>query len=277
MPFTPPVLLATIRPAILGRVGSRDAWPFEFMHSIMAVYVPGTSRQVMTTTPTARSADVRMLFNRKQIQLITAAAVTFATFGYLYAQAPHPLGANASKYHIAVVDISAIFKRHARFKTAMDGMKAEMEKIEAELKADRERIAQAEQHRNTFGPGTPDYKTADENVARMMAEFNLKMGKLRKDFLEREAKVYYQTYLEVVSTVNDYAKRQGIGLVLRFNGEPIDPNRRDDVLREINKPVVMQDNIDITGDILMLLNRDQMRLQQGGAPTQAVRPTQIPR
>jgi hypothetical protein len=103
------------------------------------------------------------------------------------------------------------------------------------------------------------------------------MGKLRKDFLEREAKVYYQTYLEVVGTVNDYAKRQGIGLVLRFNGEPIDPNRRDDVLREINKPVVMQDNIDITGDILMLLNRDQLRMQQGGTQQQATRPTQIPR
>ncbi len=74
-----------------------------------------------------------------------------------------------------------------------------------------------------------------------MAEFKLKMGKLRKDFLEREAKVYYQTYLEVVDAVKYYAKRQNIGLVLRFNGEPVDPNRREDVLREINKPVVMQD------------------------------------
>ena len=94
-----------------------------------------------------------------------------------------------------------------------------------------------------------------------MADFNLKMGKLRKDFLEREAKVYYQTYLEVVDAVKYYAKRQNIGLVLRFNGEPVDPNRRDDVLREINKPVVVQDQIDITPDVLALLNRDQ----QGGA------------
>jgi hypothetical protein len=90
-----------------------------------------------------------------------------------------------------------------------------------------------------------------------MADFNLKMGKLRKEFLEREAKVYYQTYLEVVDAVKYYAKRQNIGLVLRFNGEAVDPNRRDDVLREINKPVVVQDQIDITPDVLMLINRDQ--------------------
>ena len=99
-----------------------------------------------------------------------------------------------------------------------------------------------------------------------MAEFNLKMGKLRKDFLEREAKVYYQTYLEVVDAVKYYAKRQNIGLVLRFNGEPVDPNRRDDVLREINKPVVVQDQIDITPDVLALINRDQ---QAAGTPQSA--------
>jgi len=171
------------------------------------------------------------------------------------------LRANASKYNIAVVDISYIFKNHKRFKTAMDSMKKEMEGIEGELKGDREKIAALEQERNTFGAGTAEYKQRDEEVARQMAEFNLKMGKLRKDFLEREAKVYYQTYLEVVDAVKYYAKRQQIGLVLRFNGESVDPNRRDDVLREINKPVVVQDQIDITPDILALLNRDQQ-----GAP-----------
>ncbi len=62
--------------------------------------------------------------------------------------------------------------------------------------------------------------------------------------------------------------------MLRFNGEPIDPNRRDDVLREINKQVVMQDSIDITLDVLVLLNsRDQSSPQQPAA-SQAIRPTQ---
>jgi Skp family chaperone for outer membrane proteins len=160
----------------------------------------------------------------------------------------------------------------------MEQMKKEMETIETELKADREKIAQQEQQRNTFNVGSAEYKKMDEDIARQMAEFNLKMGKLRKEFLEREAKVYYQTYLEVVDAVKYYAKRQSIGLVLRFNGEPVDPNRRDDVLREINKPVVVQDQIDITPDVLALLNRDQQSGQAGGqVGPQATRPSQIPR
>jgi Skp family chaperone for outer membrane proteins len=186
-----------------------------------------------------------------------AIAMALSMTASLSAQAPNAAGANATKYNIAVVDISYVFKNHRRFKSAMESMKKEMEGIEGDLKGDREKIAQLEQERNTFGAGTAEYKQRDEEVARQMAEFNLKMGKLRKDFLEREAKVYYQTYLEVVDAVKYYAKRQNIGLVLRFNGEPVDPNRRDDVLREINKPVVVQDQIDITPDILALINRDQ--------------------
>ncbi len=188
----------------------------------------------------------------------------------------NPAGANASKYNVAVVDISYIFKKHERFKAEMEKMKKEMESIEGELKGDREKIAAQEQQRNQYNASSAEYKKMDEDIARQMAEFNLKMGKLRKEFLEREANVYYKTYLEVVDAVKYYAKRQNIGLVLRFNGEPVDPSRRDDVLREINKPVVVQDQIDITPDVLVLINRDQSG-QPGAQATRPAAPgSQIP-
>jgi Skp family chaperone for outer membrane proteins len=214
--------------------------------------------------------------SHQRVVFVIAAVAASSMLGSLHAQAPHPLGANASKYHIAVVDISYIFKKHERFKATMEGMKKEMENIEADLKADRDNITKLEQQKSTLQPGTPDYKRVDEQVARMMADFQLKMGRLRKDFMDREAKVYYQTYKEVVAVVDYYAKRQGIGLVLRFSGEEIDPNRREDVLREINKPVVMQDSIDITGDILALLNRDQQATPQQQFSPQARQPGQLP-
>lgn len=192
------------------------------------------------------------------------------------AAGPNPRGANAAKYHVAVVDISYIFKNHRRFKATMDSMKQEMDGIEKDLKADREKIAQQEQQRNQYNPGSAEFKQLDEEIARQMAEFNLKMGKLRKDFLEREAKVYYQTYLEVVDAITYYSQRQGIGLVLRFNGDPIDPNKREDVLREINKPVVVQDKIDITGDILVLINRDQPAAAQPQVGARPAATSQLP-
>lgn len=193
---------------------------------------------------------------------VAAAVLTFGVFSSA-THAQNPAGANASKHGVAVVDISYIFKKHDRFRATMEQMKKEMEAIEEELKADRDKIAQKEQQRDAFNVGTNDYKNLDDESARMKADFNLKMTRLRKEFLEREAKVYYQTYLEVSDAVGYYAKRHDIGLVIRFNGEPTDPNRREEVLREINKPVVFQNQVDITPDILTLLNREQQQATPG--------------
>lgn len=201
---------------------------------------------------------MRTPLNCKPIIFIVAAAMLSTSIGLssASAQAPNPAGANAAKFGIAVVDIPYIFKNYSKFKATSDAMKKEMETIDADVKADRAKIAQMEQQRNSFNVGTAEYKKYDEEMARMMAEFQLKTGKLQKDFMERQAKLYYQTYLEVAGKVNDYAKRNNIGLVMRFNGEPVDPNQREHVMRDINKQVVMQNGIDITPDVLQILNRD---------------------
>ncbi len=163
--------------------------------------------------------------------------------------------ANASRYGMAVVDVSYIFKNFQQFRAAMDGMKKEMETAEGQLKTERDSVQAKEEQRQQFNPGSPEFKQLDEDIARAKADFNLKAGRIRKDFLEREAKVYYQTYLQVSNAVQHYAQQHNIGLVIRFNGDQIDPNRRESVLQAINKPVVAQNNIDITPDVLALLNR----------------------
>jgi Skp family chaperone for outer membrane proteins len=112
----------------------------------------------------------------------------------------------------------------------------------------------------------------------MMAEFQLQTSKLQKDFMERQAKLYYQTYLAVVDAVKTYTASHNIVLVMRFNGEPVDPMKREDVMRDINKQVVIQNQIDITPDVLAMLNAraGQQAAQPAGgaaAPASAARPT----
>jgi len=194
------------------------------------------------------------------VALLSVVGLTFS------AQAQNPAGANASTHHIAVVDISYIFKNHKRHQTTIEAMKAEMTNTEAELKSDSEKIRQMEEQRNNYNASAPEYKQLDEELARSVAEFKLKMDRLRKGFMEREAKMYYQAYLEVNDAIKYYAERHDIALVIRFNGEKPDANRREDVLREINKTVVFQNRIDITPDVLALLNRDAQATPQLGRP-----------
>ena len=167
--------------------------------------------------------------------------------------------ANATRFGTAVVDVSYIFKNYPRFKTQMEQLKTQMESADSQLKSERSSIAAKEEERKKYNVGAPEYKKLDEDIAQATASFQLKANRIRKEFLEREAKVYYQTYLEVSNAVQYYAQQHNIGLVLRFNGDQIDPNVRENILRAINKNVVYQNNVDITPDVLALLNR-------GGAP-----------
>ncbi len=176
---------------------------------------------------------------------------------------------------VATVDIAYIFKNHLGFKAQIEQMKRDAEAAEDTLKKEQALLKQMVEKLKEFKPGTPDFKKLEEDITQRQANAQVSVSLQKKEFMERETKIHSTIYREIEDAVKYYAKRQNIGLVLRFNGEPVDPNRRDDVLREINKPVVVQDQIDITPDVLALINRDQSG-QSGAQATRPATGSQIP-
>ena len=195
----------------------------------------------------------------RTLLLTTIVTGLFATPLSAFAQQTSP-SANVSRFGIAVVDVSFVFKKYSHFTSAMESLKQEMQATDVQLKGDRDAIQAKEEKARQYNPSAPEFKQLDEEIARLKADLQLKVGRARKDILEREAKVYYQTYMEVTQAVQYYSQQNNLGLVLRFDGDPIDPNNPKAILQGINKTVVHQNAIDITPDVLALLNK-------GGAPT----------
>jgi hypothetical protein len=83
----------------------------------------------------------------------------------------------------------------------------------------------------------------------------LDSNKRQKDFMEREAKVYFNVYREVEAAVADFSARNRIGLVLRYSAEDMDPTKRDSIMQGINRIVIYQNRLNITDIILDTLNR----------------------
>lgn len=185
--------------------------------------------------------------------LAAAAALAVALVPSAYAQSP--ASANAQKFGVAVIDINYVFKNHQKFRAAMDGMKGDFTAVDAELKGEQQKIVDAEQQLQTFKPGSPEFEQLDGQLLQMKAALQIQVTQKRKSLVEQEAKIYYETYVEVSKAIEYYAQRQGLGLVLRFNGDEADPNNRDSILRAINKAVHYQNQVDITPDVLALLNR----------------------
>jgi Skp family chaperone for outer membrane proteins len=186
-----------------------------------------------------------------------------AAFGQIaHAQAPgqpapaaSPSRAAAPAAHVAVIDVGYIFKNHTRFKQAMDKMKDEVMQAENALKAERDRINGQMETLKSFNVGTPEYKKLEAEVAKAQGDFSVNAQLQKKDFMDREAKVYLQVYNEIERGVSQFARDNGIAVVHRFDGDPVDTADRNRILGSITKPIVYYDpQIDITPDVLRMLN-----------------------
>jgi hypothetical protein len=163
---------------------------------------------------------------------------------------------------VAVVDINYLFKNHQGFKQSMDALKARVESADASLRARHEALAKERDKLSQFKPGSPNYKQLEQQVADAAAKMQVDMQLQKKEFLEEEARVYFDTYRQIQEVIADYANRNRIGLVLRFSRDPIDREDRQSVLAGVNRPIVYESGMDITNDILSNLERLPPRMSK---------------
>lgn len=162
---------------------------------------------------------------------------------------PQPV-APAASGAVAVIDISKIFKEHPGFRAKLEDMKKDVTNAENALRADRDQMKKLADQAKTFTPGSPNYKQAEESLARMQADLQLKVNLQKKQFMDEEAHIYFEVYKQIEGEVTAFAQRHGISLVLRYNDIEMNPEVRENVLAGVNRAVVYQNNIDITYDIL---------------------------
>lgn len=177
--------------------------------------------------------------------------------------APAPAAPSAG-VSVAVIDIPYIFKNHARFKSTLNDIKADIDGYKEFLDAEQNKIRKEAEKLEQFKPGTPEYKQIEETVARMRVELQLAGAKRQKEFMEREAMVYYNAYREIEAAITDFAVRNRIALVLRYSAEPMDPTKRETIMQGINRLVIYQSHLDITQYILETLNRGTPTTQNTG-------------
>jgi Skp family chaperone for outer membrane proteins len=176
-------------------------------------------------------------------------------------------GSSASGTSVAVIDIPLVFKNLTRFTQAMNDIKRDVDSYKEFFEGEQKKLRAEAEKIEQFKPGTPEYKQVEENVARMKVEMQLEASKRQKEFMDREAMVYYNAYREVEAAVTEFAQRYGIALVIRYSSEPMDPAKKETVMQGINRMVVYQSRLDITNNILEILNRGTPPVRQATQPT----------
>jgi Skp family chaperone for outer membrane proteins len=195
---------------------------------------------------------------RKTLLSSAIAAVMFATCvawaclagGQASAQPPMA-SAVQGPGAIALVDVNYIFKRHVRLKAQLKELQGDAEKVQKEFEQQLQRLQEESQRLTTLKPGTPDYQRLEESLVSQKAVIQGQIALKRKEFVQKEAHLYFNAYKEISDEVTFYCQQRGIALVLNFNGDNIKEDNPDDVARGIsNKVVFFSKPLDITPQVM---------------------------
>lgn len=164
---------------------------------------------------------------------------------------------------VVLIDITKVFKEHAGFNAAMEAMKQEVESFEAYIRQERSKGQKMAEQLKEFKIGSPEYKGLEADIAKLSTDLQVEAQLKRKDFMQREAKVYYDTYLDVQAKVKSFADRNGIDIVQSYSSEPMNLEDRNSVLQGVNQPIVYQKNRDITNFIVRAVTKTSQASSQG--------------
>ncbi len=156
---------------------------------------------------------------------------------------------------VAVIDLQEVFKQNIRFKQALEDIRKDTEGLAAKTRTEQTKLQKMVEELKNFKPGTPDYKTREEEIARLESNVRVTLGLERKDLRDREAKLHFHAYEEVLGIVEVFAERYGIALVIRFNAEEMDPSNPESIMMGLNRHVVYQRNLNITDAIIAEINK----------------------
>lgn len=151
---------------------------------------------------------------------------------------------------VAVVDIAKVFESHPTFKSQLEVLQQQAKNADLDLEAQKKDLSQQGQQLAELDPGSPDYLQLETNLARHSADLQVQVRQVKKDLLLREARQYYTSYAEIQQAVERVARTHGIGLVLRFDSRTMDPSDPQSVMQGMNRAVVLQRNLDITGLVI---------------------------
>jgi Skp family chaperone for outer membrane proteins len=167
------------------------------------------------------------------------------------ALAQPPMSSAQGPSPIALVDVNFIFKRHVRLRAQLKELGQDAERVQKDFEQQLQRLQEMQQQLNTMKPGTPDYQQKEESIVSQKSIIQGQIALKRKEFVQKEAHLYYNAYREITEEVAYYCQQRGILIVLNFNGDNINDQNADEIARGISNKVVFYNRaLDITPAVL---------------------------
>lgn len=202
---------------------------------------------------------------RPIVAAVLAVVLTLSSPPLSRAQSPaRESVAPVSTPNVVVLDVALVFKSHVRFKQRMEEVRRDIDRFDKEFAQERQTIVGQGARLKDFKSGSPEYREIEERISRELAELRIKTVSRKNELLEREGRIYHETYQQIVAAVTHLADRYGFSLVVRYDSESIDSSDGGSIFKAINRDVVHQRGLDISKLVIEQVNNPPVVATTGG-------------
>ena len=160
--------------------------------------------------------------------------------------------------NVALVDVGMIFKSHPVFGQQLEQLRSEAEQFKAQTQQLQQSLIKEAQGLSQYEPTSPEFKAEETRLAQKSAATEVEQRNRMRDLMKKEAKLHFDTYNEIKAVISEYAIKQGIRMVMRYNSQPLDPNVPASIMQKVNGSIVFHTNQkDITEEIVGQIARTQ--------------------
>lgn len=161
---------------------------------------------------------------------------------------------------MGVIDVKFLFTRYEKFEQQMQAIRNRVEAAEADIRREQDVLKKMAEKAKEFDPSKPEFRQIEADSVRRQGELQLKIASQKRQILEEENRVYYNTVKEIDDAVKIIAGRFNLNIVFRFSVEEPNPNNRNEIAMGLNKFIVYSHpQMDITPYVLEELRRSAGR------------------
>ena len=172
--------------------------------------------------------------------------------------------AQTNQTGVCVVDMSLIFKSHPVFENQMSSLRKQAEQLQASLDQQAKTLNEEVEQLKAMDVGSPAYKQLETQLAKKTADLEIKRRDQLRELVSKEARLHFNTYVEINGLVSAFCNQNGVQLILRYARPAVDTKNPQSIMQWVNGDIVwIRPQYDITDRIIEQLNQ---KYAQNGAP-----------
>lgn len=155
---------------------------------------------------------------------------------------------------VTVLDVAKVFEQNKYFSDKMEQIKSEAGSLKESIQERQRKIQQDAMAVQDLEVGSDTRNQRELELEQRQTALRTEARQKEQDLLNREARIYYETYETMQDVVTKVAQENNIALVLRYDSTPIDKTNRNEVIKGVNRTVVYHKQLDLTKLVSETLN-----------------------